>query len=257
MKTTKNVENAVLEISKEERTMHIARFFNRVISSTENAVFIDADINIARIFALDSVDFAVLANVYTMSETKCLTFSELKEKTAKYIEKSGIAIANKNDSLLASFYKWGDILTDDRIKKSIMILASMYNGFHIVFNKNGIVSVQKLSAKNSLLSAKFYKNVELLDKDGNKSKEKIRVTINPDFLDTFGKALETANYKLVTSIVKPIAVETTETETAKPEGKDEETARAENLKKSEETRLKNSSGSLAENPETETAKVAQ
>jgi len=254
MKTTENVLSAIAEISTIEKTAHVARFYNRVISSEQNAVHIDSDINIARIFSLENVDFAILASLHTMADTQCRTFTEIKEKTVKLIEKSGLAIANKNSSLIASFYKWRDMLTDDRIKQNVVLLASMYNGYHIILNKNGMIAVQKNTKKESLLSAKFYKNVELIGENGIKSKEKIRVKLNTEFISTFGNALETANYKLITAIVKPIAIETEETETeetVEPEVMTEEKARAENLKKSEETRLKNSSGYLARNPESE------
>jgi len=167
-----------------------SKLFNLVNSADNDSVKIDSSISLSSLFKLDNVDLSIMTVLFRMSETNRKTFSEIKQSTDKVL-KSGLAIGNSTSGTSASFYKWSDTITDERIKKLVLLTGSLLNiGYNIVVNKNNELSVTR-TTKASLLKATFYKNDSLINEEtGQAENVRVNIEIKPALQAIFKACIE-------------------------------------------------------------------
>lgn len=165
-------------LNDKETIVSNSALFDKVLKN--DSIKIGVAINANMLEKIEIHEFIVLHTLANMVDTASLTLEELKTNVASKMKKSGL-VKGKASSL--TFYKWADILTDDKVKRLVSLAQLLFGGFDIFMNKAGNLAVKRdlKNATLSLLSASLYRMEELTDaKTGEKSKVKIRTEFTAD-----------------------------------------------------------------------------
>lgn len=165
--------------------------FRKVSASVEDSVKVNRVISARSLFKINEKAYYIMQTLLTMSDGAQFTFAELQKNIFKKIEK-GSSVSNGNS--VAFYYTLKDAIREADIIKSIMILSSFGIRLHLTINRNGVLSVKRHDAKETLLSASFYIENILLGEDGEEQKVRKTVQFNSEFIAEYSEIMNTPAY---------------------------------------------------------------
>ena len=142
------------------------------------------------LFSLNEKNYYILQALLAMADGSQFTFAELQKAIFKKIEK-GSSVSNGNS--IAFYYTLKDAIREADIIKSVMVLASFGYHLHLTINKNGVLSVKRHDAKETLLTASFYlENVLIVDGEEKKTRKTVRFI--PEFIAEYSAIMQAPSF---------------------------------------------------------------
>lgn len=185
-----NLYEIVPETVKLQGVEKSLALFRRVSASIEDAVKVNRVISAKSLFSLNEKNYYILQALLAMADGSQFTFAELQKSIFKKIDK-GSSVSNGNS--IAFYYTLKDAIREADIIKSVMILASFGIRLHLTINKNGVLSVKRHDAKETLLSASFYlENVLIIDGEEKKTRKTVRFL--PEFIEKYYEVMNAPSF---------------------------------------------------------------
>lgn len=185
-----NLYEIVPETEKLQGVEKSLALFRKVSASVEDAVKVNRVISAKSLFSLNEKNYYILQALLAMADGSQFTFAELQKAIFKKIEK-GSSVSNGNS--IAFYYTLKDAIREADIIKSVMVLASFGYRLHLTINKNGVLSVKRHDAKETLLSASFYlENVLIVDGEEKKTRKTVRFV--PYFIEKYAEIMNAPSF---------------------------------------------------------------
>lgn len=189
------IGTGLYEVVKETEKLQGAEkslaLFRKVSASVEDSVKVNRVISARSLFKINEKTYYIMQGLLGMTDGAQFTFAELQKSIFKKIEK-GSSVSNGNS--IAFYYTLKDAIREADIIKSIMILSSFGIRLHLTINKNGVLSVKRHDAKETLLSASFYIENIILDEEGEEQKVRKTVQFNSEFIAEYSEIMNTPAY---------------------------------------------------------------
>lgn len=185
-----NLYEIVPEMDKLQGVEKSLALFRKVSASVEDAVKVNRVISAKSLFSLNEKTYFIMQALLAMADGSQFTFAELQKSIFKKIDK-GSSVSNGNST--AFYYTLKDAIRESDIIKSVMTLSSFGFRLHLTINKNGVLSVKRHDAKETLLSASFYlENVLIIDGEEKKTRKTVRFL--PKFIEKYYEVINAPSF---------------------------------------------------------------